>query len=102
VHTNTAVANGALQVTISVSDVDGPTQNRLRELRFGSPVNGRIELAGQSQSAAFTHTVPAPTDRISFAVRRVSPGQPTTVPLTVVDECGAWPTLVGGGTGAGF
>jgi hypothetical protein len=101
-HVTTTVADGALQVTVSASDVEGPSRNRLRELRFGEPVNGRIELAGQSQTAAFSHAVPTTTDRVSFAVRRVTPGQPTTVPLTVVDECGAWPTFVGGGTGAGF
>jgi hypothetical protein len=96
------VVNGALEATVYASDVDGPTQNRLKELRFGSSTNGRIELAGQSHTEAFIYTVPASTDRVSFTVRRASPGQATTVPLTVVDECGSWPTLVGGGTAAGF
>ena len=101
-NVTTAVVDGALQVTVSATDVDGPSQNRLRELRFGQPLNGRIELAGQSQTAAHTYAVPTVTDRVTFAVRRVTPGQPTTVPLTVVDECGAWPTFVGGGANAGF
>jgi hypothetical protein len=102
VQVQTAAANGALQVTISASDVDGPTQNRLREIRFAAPVNGRVMLNGQSETGAFTHTPPAGTTQVSFSVQRVTPGQATTVPLTVVDECGTWPTLVGGGTAAGF
>jgi YVTN family beta-propeller protein len=102
VRTDSRVVDGALQVTVSTAGTDGPTNNRLKELRFAAPVNGRVEVAGQSHTDAFAYAVPTATDRVSFAVHRVTPGQATTVPLTVVDECGAWPTLVGGGTSAGF
>jgi YVTN family beta-propeller protein len=102
VRLQTAIVDGALQATVLASDVDGPTRNRLKELRFGAPTNGRVELAGQTHDGPFAYPVPPETVRVTFAVRRASPGQATTVPLTVVDECGAWPTLVGGGTGAGF
>jgi YVTN family beta-propeller protein len=102
VQVQSAVADGALQVTVSVSDVNGPTQNELRELRFAAPVNGRITLNGQAQTDAFTHTPPAGTARVGFSVQRVTPGQATTVPLTVVDRCGTWPTFVGGGANSGF
>jgi YVTN family beta-propeller protein len=102
VQVQSAVANGALQVTVSASDVGGPTQNELRELRFAAPVNGRITLNGQAQTDAFTHTPPAGTARVSFTVQRVTPGQATTAPLSVVDRCGTWPTFVGGGANSGF
>jgi hypothetical protein len=39
---------------------------------------------------------------MTFTVERVTPGQSTTIPITAVDECGAWPSIVGGGAGAGF
>jgi YVTN family beta-propeller protein len=102
VHVQSAVANGALQVTVSASDVGGPTQNELRELRFAAPANGRITLNGQAQTGAFTHTPPAGTPSVTFSVQRVTPGQATTVPLTVVDRCGTWPTFVGGGANSSF
>jgi hypothetical protein len=35
-------------------------------------------------------------------VGRATPGIPTTIPFEAVDLCGSWPSLVGGGTGAGF
>jgi len=34
---------------------------------------------------------------ITLTVTRTTPGQPTTITLTIVDECGPWPTFVGGG-----
>jgi hypothetical protein len=35
-----------------------------------------------------------------FFVRRTNAGVASTVPLTVTDVCGAWPTFVGGGPSA--
>jgi hypothetical protein len=49
-----------------------------------------------------SYTPPADATTVSFTVERVTPGQPTTIPLTVVDECGSWPSFVGGGGNAGF
>jgi hypothetical protein len=37
---------------------------------------------------------------VTFFVRRATPGQATTVPFVVVDDCGPWSTFVGGGPGA--
>ena len=37
-----------------------------------------------------------------LTVERIEPGEATTVPFVVVDDCGEWPTFVGGGTSAGF
>jgi hypothetical protein len=43
--------------------------------------------------------LPLETRAVSFTVRHAGSGA-TTVPLTVVDGCGSWPTLVGGGANA--
>jgi hypothetical protein len=96
--TTRAMGDGRLQVTVAAG-TDGPNgANRLTELRFGASTNALIDVAGQNgKSGAFT--VPL-TDRpasLTFFVRRAAAGQPTTAPLTVVDICGEWPTLVGGG-----
>jgi hypothetical protein len=48
------------------------------------------------------YTVQSGAFALDFTVERVSPGQPTTVPFTIVDGCGEWSSFVGGGTGAGF
>jgi YVTN family beta-propeller protein len=102
VQVQTSAANGALQVTVVATDVNGPTQNELREIRFSDPVNGRVTVAGQTHTSAFVDPVPAGTARVTFSVQRVTAGQATTIPLTVTDICGAWPTFVGGGPSAGF
>ncbi|HYU03223.1 MAG TPA: hypothetical protein VEL02_05190 [Jatrophihabitantaceae bacterium] len=47
-----------------------------------------------------TVPLPAGTQQASLTVRRATTGQATTLPLVVVDDCGPWPTFVGGGIGA--
>jgi hypothetical protein len=37
---------------------------------------------------------------LTFFVRRAAAGASTTVPISAVDTCGEWPTLVGGGPDA--
>ena len=49
---------------------------------------------------SFTTTLPPGTHEVTFTVRPAIPGAAATVPLTVVDSCGDWPTLVGGGAAA--
>jgi hypothetical protein len=46
--------------------------------------------------------MPVQTVGADFTVERATPGQPTTIPFTVLDGCGEWPTFVGGGANAGF
>jgi len=38
----------------------------------------------------------------NFQVDRTTAGVPTTFSFDVMDGCGAWSSLVGGGTSAGF
>jgi hypothetical protein len=102
VKVTTAVANGRLFATIEALPLDGQTNNRLRELRFGQFQNGTVTIDSKSITSASTYTPPPNTTKVELLVGRATPGIPTTVPFEAVDLCGAWPSLVGGGTGAGF
>jgi hypothetical protein len=44
-------------------------------------------------------TIPSGTQETTFTVQRTAAGQAATVPFTVVDACGNWPTFVGLGVG---
>ena len=63
---------------------------------------GAVRVQGGSIFSRATYPVPGNATQITLVVGRLTPGQATTVPVTVVDECGSWPTCVGGGAGAGF
>jgi sugar lactone lactonase YvrE len=95
-------AGGVLQVHVEPSPVTPQQNNRLVELRFGQFDNGTVTYSGKPVTSGQTITLPANSVAADFSVARVTPGQPTTVHLTVVDSCGAWPTFVGGGPAAGF
>jgi hypothetical protein len=51
-------------------------------------------------TGSFNVALPAGTQQAAFTVRPASSGGAVTVPLVVVDNCGAWPTFVGGGPSA--
>jgi hypothetical protein len=99
--------DGRLAVTITAGSQE--VGNRLSNLQFGSSTrtpntNAVIDLPGigNGRSGAESVAVPGTPATYTFYVRRQAPGAPVTVPLTVTDSCGAWQTMVGGGTGAGF
>ncbi|HLH26954.1 MAG TPA: S8 family serine peptidase [Chloroflexota bacterium] len=96
-----AAGGGRLQVTVTAQTLPGSPPNSLRELRFGSAANARID-AGTVSGATGNFMMPAPpgAQQVTFSVQEAAAGQAVTVPLTVVDGCGDWPTLVGGGTSA--
>jgi hypothetical protein len=88
-------ADGSLQVTVAAR---GTPANALQSVRFGQGTNALIDAGGQTGSTGnFTATLPAGTQQTTFTVRRATAGQAVTVPLTVVDGCGEWPTFVGRG-----
>ncbi|HEY7062190.1 MAG TPA: hypothetical protein VII06_11970, partial [Chloroflexota bacterium] len=93
--------DGRLRVTVTASP--GRT---LTEISFpGDPHtagNGRIDTAtATGQAPPLTLPLPPGTTAYTFYVRRVTPGQATTLSFTVRDNCGAlWPSLVGGGPAA--
>jgi hypothetical protein len=75
----------------------------LQALRFGAGTSALIDGPGQppGQPGSFNVSLSAGTQQTSFTVRPASADQPATVPLTVVDSCGEWPTLVGTGAARG-
>lgn len=96
---------GRLRVTITATPLNGPATNALVELRFnsptnGAPTNGRVLIDGRLQAPGTTYSVPGGKTELVLEVERVTAGQATTVPFTVVDTCGPWPTFVGGGPNA--
>jgi endoglucanase len=96
-----ATGDGRLQVTITAGTQGPNGTNRLAALQFQAGSNALVDVAGETgKSGVFSVPLPDHPTSITFFVRRATPGQPTTVPLTVVDTCGEWPTLVGGGPGA--
>jgi hypothetical protein len=100
--TTTPSGAGRLQVTIAAATDAGSPPNRLVSLQFGAATNALIDVPGQpaGQTGNFTVTLPGIQQQLTFVVRRAAAGQSTTVPLTVQDGCGAWPTFVGGGPSA--
>jgi len=87
---------------VESTPLNTPANNPLQQLRFGTFQNATVTFNGQPITSGQIVTLPSGTHAVDFTVRRVTAGQPTTVPLTVVDGCGDWTTFVGGGAGAGF
>jgi hypothetical protein len=102
VTVNTVNAGGgALQVTLAAGGT-AATGPRLQQLQIGAATNALVDilLAGLTNVRG-NQNVPLPpeTRTLTFTVRHAAAGS-TTVPLTVVDGCGSWPTFVGGGANA--
>jgi hypothetical protein len=88
-------------VTISAGASGTATANRLAQIRFGTATNAQIQSTSQvAAGERVSVTLPSGIDQYTFTVQRVTPGVATTVSLTVVDACGDWPTIVGGGPDA--
>jgi len=108
VETAVASGGGALNATVRATPLNGAGSNLISELRFGTFENARVTLNGQPIASGQAVPITPNAATVSLVVQRANPTppgqppQPTTVPLTVVDGCGAWNTLVGGGPGAGF
>ena len=73
----------------------------IREIGFQDMRNATISIGSQSGATApFTYRPSAYVDVVQFSVAR--PGSSSwTVNLSIVDDCGAWPTFVGGGENSG-
>ena len=92
----TTPSNGRLLVSVTASGGN----NRLLALHFARTTNATVDVGGQSgRTGAFTATLSGTSASTTFTVRRAGPGT-ATVSLAVVDRCGSWTTLVGGGAGA--
>jgi hypothetical protein len=87
---------GRLHATITAQ---ASANARLVSLTIGQATNAVVDVPGgpTGTPGGVTVQLPANTQQIVLTVRRVQSGQAVTVPLTVTDSCGAWPTFVGGG-----
>jgi hypothetical protein len=101
VQVHPTAGGGQLQVTVGTSLLNTGAANPMTTIRFGTFQNATVTLNSQTITSGQTVTLPANTSSVTFTVRRATANQPTTVPFTVVDTCGEWPTFVGGGT-SGF
>jgi hypothetical protein len=93
---------GKLSVHVESTPLNTQANNPLQRIVFGTFQNAKVTIGNQTIASGQTYTVPASTVGVDFTVERVTPGQATMVPFTVVDGRGAWQTFVGGGTAAGF
>jgi len=93
---------GRLNVTVQAGTDAVTTTNSLTEIRFGAATNALIDIPGGASGLTGNTSVPlaAGTTSTSFVVRQATPGSATTVPLLIVDTCGEFRTLVGGGPAA--
>jgi hypothetical protein len=86
---------GTLRATITAATAAGVT---LQQVGFGTLTNALVDIPGRPPGDA----QPAPIDvagqaSTTFTFRQATTTQAATIPLTVVDSCGTWPTFVGGG-----
>jgi hypothetical protein len=89
---------GRLQVTLTAQSNAGAAPNELRSVQFGQLDNATIEWPGRPAiTGPTTVALPAGTRQAAFSVQRVAAGQSAMVPIVVTDQCGPWPTFVGGG-----
>jgi hypothetical protein len=91
---------GRLDVTVTAGVGSGAASNALHALRFGTLTNATIDVAGQTVASNSRVTLAAGSRQAHFSVQQARPGQAVTVPVVIEDDCGDWPTFVGGGAGA--
>jgi hypothetical protein len=90
----TSAGPNRIQATISATGAG----NSLARLDWTTPANAAVELP--NGTAIPTGLTPAAgTTSVTFIVRRLS-GSGVTLPVTVQDGCGVWPTFVGAGASA--
>jgi hypothetical protein len=68
----------------------------------GATTNAAVDVAGGPSNLTGNAVVPLPGRPVAveILVRRLVPGLAATAQLVLVDDCGTWPTFVGGGPGA--
>jgi hypothetical protein len=64
--------------------------------------NAVVDVIGGPTGLTVGQTVilPSGQTQVTLRVRRLDASRPVTVPISVVDGCGAWSTFVGGGAGS--
>ncbi|MCC6177272.1 MAG: hypothetical protein IT305_18365 [Chloroflexi bacterium] len=90
---------GGLRATIAAGTSAAVPNNRLTSIRIGSAANGVVDL--RDRIALPSNSSVALPDRpssVSLLIRRTGTSGSVTIPLIVSDDCGGWPTFVGGGS----
>jgi len=83
---------------VGATDGPGLTDNALTSVAFGTADNALVTIGSLvDQHGGFTFPLPGGMRQVHFIARRLQPGTPMRVDLTVTDRCGAWPTFVGAG-----
>lgn len=94
----TRLRAGQLQATVWVTTSALKPTNSLRGLRLTRTANAVVDMGDLVSVTAPVDLPLAPgATQATFTLRRLVDTAATTVALTVTDECGAWPTLLGGG-----
>jgi hypothetical protein len=86
-------------VTVTAHTSTYTPVNALSSLQFGTATNGLIDMPGGPTGSTGGFTYPTTGASQTFTIRHAASGA-TTVPFTIVDSCGSWPTFVGGGASA--
>jgi hypothetical protein len=96
----TKIAPGQLRATVTVGTNPG-TQNEIQGIGWAKLTTAAVfvDSVGPVQAGQSTFFGPL-TQSASFVITRTPGAQSATVELTVVDACGPWPTVVGGGPNA--
>jgi hypothetical protein len=101
VTVNTAPSgDGRLRVTVTTSGAG----NGMQSIRFNATNKALLDVPGgpTGSTGNFVHQLTGSPTSFSFFMRRQEAGQAATSNFTVVDACGDWPTLAGGGPTAPF
>jgi hypothetical protein len=93
-------SGGKLHVHVEATPLNTQQNNPLLEIRFGTFQNAKVTFNGQAVASGQKLVLPVNSFAVDFTVERATAGQATTVPFSVLDGCGLWPSFVGGGTGA--
>jgi len=97
--TRTPLGNGNLAVTLTAGTAGKPG-NTIHTVIVEAGANASVDsVLGPGRTGRFTFAPPAGSQSTSITVHRTSAGA-VTVRLIITDDCGDWPTFVGGGANA--
>ena len=99
--TTQPIPGGHLGVTLTAGRAGVPN-NTIHSVQVDASSNVTVDsAAGVGQGGKFTVNLSPPAQTTSLTVNRVASGN-ALVRLVITDDCGDWPTFVGGGGGGGF
>jgi hypothetical protein len=98
--TTTKVGPGQLLATLATQTNVGTSTNVLSSVRILSIANAAVQINGSPVLAGQTIALPAGAQQAALLVVRENASQASTVSFAVMDACGEWKSLVGGGPGA--